>query len=145
MALDVDELDMRIIDMLQEEGRLSFTEMGRRLKLSESTIRKRVQSLLENGVIKKFTVEVNPAKMGKNIVAIVGIDVDPTHLLTAAQDLSEVGEVRSVATSTGDHMIMAEIWTRDGKELMDLFSEKIGKIEGVKKICPSIILERVKG
>lgn len=95
-------------------------------------------------MIKRFTVEVDPAKVGKNIVAIVGIDVEPTHLLTAAQELSEIREIRSVATSTGDHMIMMEIWTRDGRELTRLFSEKIGKIDGIKKICPSIILEKVK-
>ncbi|MEE9490125.1 MAG: Lrp/AsnC family transcriptional regulator [Thermoplasmata archaeon] len=142
--LDVDEIDMRIIKMLQGDGRLSFAETGRRLKLSESTIRKRVQSLQKRGVIKRFTVEVDPAKVGKNIVAIVGIDVEPTHLLTAAQELSEIREIRSVATSTGDHMIMMEIWTRDGRELTRLFSEKIGKIDGIKRICPSIILEKVK-
>ncbi len=142
--MDVDEIDMRIIKMLQGDGRLSFAETGRRLKLSESTIRKRVQSLQKRGVIKRFTVEVDPAKVGKNIVAIVGIDVEPTHLLTAAQELSEIREIRSVATSTGDHMIMMEIWTRDGRELTRLFSEKIGKIDGIKRICPSIILEKVK-
>ena len=139
--MDVDEIDMRIIKMLQGDGRLSFAEKGRRLKLSESTIRKRVQSLQERRVIKRFTVEVDPAKMGKNIVAIVGLDVEPTHLLTAAQELSDLREIRSVATSTGDHMIMTEIWTKDGRELTRLFSEKIS---GIKKICPSLILEKVK-
>jgi Lrp/AsnC family transcriptional regulator for asnA, asnC and gidA len=49
-----------------------------------------------------------------------------------------------VATSTGDHMIMAEIWASDGKELSKTLSEKIGAIEGVKKFCPSIILEKIK-
>jgi len=41
-------------------------------------------------------------------------------------------------------MIMTEIWTRDGRELTRLISEKIGVIEGVKKICPAIILEKLK-
>lgn len=142
--LEIDELDLKILSMFQEDGRLSFSEMGRRLNLSESTIRKRTQSLQEKGVIKRFTIEIDPSKIGIKIVAIVGVDVDPTKLLTAAQELSEIKEIKSVATSTGDHMIMTEIWTRNGKELTTLISKKIDKIEGIMKICPSIILEKVK-
>jgi len=58
--------------------------------------------------------------------------------------MCEIREARYVAISTGDHMIMIEIWTRDGKELSRIISEKIGTIEGVRKICPSIILEKLK-
>lgn len=142
---EVDKLDLKILKMLQEDGRLPFTEMAEKLKLSESTIRKRVQALKEKGVIKKFTIEVDPFRIGMRTVAIVGVDVDPTKLLEAAQKLCEIKEVRSVATSTGDHMIMTEIWARDGRELTKLISEKVGSIEGVKKICPAIILEKLKG
>lgn len=142
--VEIDEVDLEILKMLQSDGRLSFTEIAKKLKLSESTIRKRVQALQRRGVIKKFTIEVDPSKIGINTVAIVGVDVDPTNLLEAAQKLCEIKEVRSVATSTGDHMIMTEIWARDGRELTKIISEKIGKIEGVKKICPAIILEKLK-
>ncbi|MEM0008199.1 MAG: Lrp/AsnC family transcriptional regulator [Candidatus Bathyarchaeia archaeon] len=141
----MDELDLKILKLLEEDGRLTFMEIAKKLRLSESTIRKRVQALKENGVIKRFTVEIDPAKIGLNTVAIVGIDVDPPKLLEVAQKLCEFKEIRCVATSTGDHMIMTEVWTRDGRELTKLISEKIGPIEGVKKICPAIILERLKG
>lgn len=67
---NVDEISMMITKMPQNEERLSFTETGRRLRLSESTTRKQVQSLQERGVIRKFKVEVNSPKIGKNIVAI---------------------------------------------------------------------------
>ncbi|MEM3579698.1 MAG: Lrp/AsnC family transcriptional regulator [Candidatus Bathyarchaeia archaeon] len=141
----MDELDLRILKLLEEDGRLTFMEIAKKLRLSESTIRKRVQALKENGVIKRFTVEIDPAKIGLNTVAIVGIDVEPPKLLEVAQKLCEFKEIRCVATSTGDHMIMTEIWTKDGRELTRLISEKIGPIEGVKKICPAIILEKLKG
>ena len=142
--VEVDELDLKILKMLQEDGRLSFTEIAGVQRLSESTIRKRVQALQKKGVIKKFTIEIIPSKIGMNTIAIVGVDVDPTELLEAAQKLCEIKEIRSVATSTGDHMIMTEIWTRNGRELTKVISEKIGKIDGVKKICPAIILEKLK-
>ena len=142
---EIDQIDLKVLKMLQEDGRLPFTEMAGKLKLSESTIRKRVQSLQKKGVIRKFTIEIDPPKIGMNTIAIVGVDVDPTELLDVAQKLCRIREIRSVATSTGDHMIMTEIWTRDGRELTKLISEKIGKINGVKKICPAIILEKLKG
>jgi len=142
---EIDQIDLKVLKMLEEDGRLPFTEMAGKLKLSESTIRKRVQSLQKKGVIRKFTIEIDPPKIGMRTIAIVGVDVDPTELLEGAQKLCGIKEIRSVATSTGDHMIMTEIWTRDGRELTKLISEKIGKINGVKKICPAIILEKLKG
>ncbi len=142
--VEVDKVDLEILKMLRGDGRLPFTEIARRLELSESTIRKRVQSLEEKGVIERFTVEIDPSKIGINTVAIVGVDVDPTELLQAAQKLCEIAEVCSVATSTGDHMIMTEIWSKNGRELTEILSERIGTIDGVKKICPAIILERLK-
>ena len=142
--LEVDDLDLKILKLLQEDGRASFTAIAEKLKLSESTIRKRVQALQKRDIIKRFTAEIDPYKIGIRTVAIVGVDVDPTKLLEAAQKLCEIKEIRSVATSTGDHMIMTEIWTKDGRELTRLISEKIGKIDGVKKICPAIILEKLK-
>ncbi|MBS7660291.1 Lrp/AsnC family transcriptional regulator [Candidatus Bathyarchaeota archaeon] len=140
----MDEKDLAIIRCLQEDSSTPFTEIARRLKVSESTIRKRVEKLRKDGVIKKFTIIVEPSKMGLNTVAIVGIDVDPQKLLEVADKLCKIPETRYVATSTGDHMIMTEIWTRDGKELTKVISEKIGTIDGVKKICPAIILEKLK-
>jgi len=140
----VDQLDLKILQLLQADGSLSFTEIARKLKLNESTVRKRVATLKQDGVIRKFTAIVEPSKIGFNTVAIIGIDVDPPKLLEASQKLSEIPETRYVATSTGDHMIVTEIWARDGKELSKVISEKIGTIEGVKKICPSIVLEKLK-
>lgn len=145
MSLIIDEIDRKILQMLEEDGRKSFVDIAKKLRLSESTIRKRVLALQKKGVIKRFTIQVDPTKLGINTVAIVGVDVDPTKLLEAAQKLCEIEEVKYVATSTGDHMIMTEIWTRDGRELTRLISERIGRIEGVRKICPAIILERMKG
>lgn len=58
--------------------------------------------------------------------------------------LAKIEHVKNVALTTGDHMIMKEIWARDGKELTDILTKKVGKIQGVKRICPAIILERIK-
>jgi len=142
--MNLDEVDRKIVQMLEQDSRRSFNEISKKLKLSESAIRKRVLALQEKGVIKRFTIQVDPAKLGAGSVSIVGVDVEPTKLLEVAQKLCEIEEIRSVATSTGDHMVMTEVWTKDGRELTKLISEKIGAIDGIKKICPAIILEKFK-
>jgi Lrp/AsnC family transcriptional regulator for asnA, asnC and gidA len=139
-----DENDRKIIQMLEQNSRRSFNEISKKLKLSESAVRKRVVALQNKGIIKKFTIQVDPAKLGANSVSIVGVDVEPTKLLEVAQKLCEIEEIRSVSTSTGDHMIMTEIWAKDGRELTKILSEKIGAMDGIKKICPAMILEKFK-
>jgi len=142
--LTPDEYDRKIIQMLEQNSRRSLNDISKKLKLSESAVRKRVAALQNKGVIKKFTIQVDPAKLGANSVSIVGVDVEPTKLLEVAQKLCEIKEIRSVATSTGDHMIMTEIWAKDGRELTKIVSEKIGAMDGIKKICPAMILEKFK-
>ncbi len=141
----IDEIDSKILQMLEQDSRTSFREMSRALNLSEAGIRKRVIALQNNKVIKKFTIEIDPSKIGINSMSLVGLDVEPQKLLGAVQILCNFPEVKSLSTSAGDHMIMMEIWTKDGRELTKFISDKIGSLEGVKRICPAIILETFKG
>ena len=140
----IDQKDKKIIEILQKNARIPNTEIAKMLGISESTVRKRINDLESKGVIKKYTAIVDPSKIGYNTVTILGVDVDPTKFLDVAKELAKLPETKYVATSTGDHMIMAEIWTKDGQTLAELISNRIGKIEGVKRICPAIILEKIK-
>ena len=140
----VDERDMLIIDILQENARTPHTEIAARLGVGESAIRKRVKALEKAGVIESYTIVVNPAKLGYNSISLVGLDVEPTHFLDVAIRMTEFPEVKFVATSTGDHMIMTEIWLKDGRALGEFIAEKIGKLEGVHRVCPAVIMEKLK-
>ncbi|MCD6208421.1 MAG: Lrp/AsnC family transcriptional regulator [Methanosarcinales archaeon] len=140
----IDERDMKIIDMLRENARTPHTEIAARLGVGESTIRNRVRALEEDGVIKQYTVITDPAKLGYNSVALVGIDVEPEHLLDVAMRMSEFSEVKFVATSAGDHMIMTEVWLEDGGALRSFIAEKIRKLPGVKSVSPTVIMDNWK-
>jgi len=140
----IDKKDLKIIDMLRENARIPFTEIASRLDVGESTIRKRIKALENNGVITQYTVIVDPAKLGYNSISMVGINVESTHLLDVAMRMTEYPEVKFVATSTGDHMIITEIWLNDSKELGRFITENIEKQEGVKRVSPTIILENWK-
>ena len=140
----INERDMKIIDLLRENARTPHTEIAARLGVGESTIRNRVRALESEGVIKQYTVVTDPAKLGYNSVALVGIDVEPSYLLDVAMRMSEFPEVKFVATSSGDHMIMAEVWLTDGCALRTFIAKKLKKLGGVKKVSPTVIMDNWK-
>lgn len=140
----IDETDTKILELLEEDARRPFTEIAHKLKVSESAVRKRITAMQREGVITKFTIKVDHGKLGLKTVAIVGLDVESGKMLEIAQQLCDLKELKCVATTSGDHMIMLEIWAKNGKELNNLISEKIGKMSGVKQICPALILEKLK-
>lgn len=139
----IDKKDEKIIEMLSENARMPFTEIAKKLKVTEATIRKRVRDLEEEEVIRKYTVNLNPEKLGYRSVSLVGIDTTPDKYLEIAKELTKFKEIKSVSTSSGDHMIMIEVWTKNNKELMNFIGKKLS-LEGITKICPAIILERIK-
>ena len=110
----IDEKDVKIIEILQKNSRTPFLTISKKLNVSESTIRKRVKKLENNEIIKKYTITINPKKLGYHSVSLLGLDVSPNNYLEAANKLSKFPEIKSLATTTGDHMIMTEIWSKDG-------------------------------
>ena len=140
----IDDTDKEILEVLGDNARTPFLNIAKQLGVSESTIRKRVNNLEENGVIKKYSVIIEPTKLGYGSVAIVGIDVVPEKFLDVSKKLTKFDNVKFVATTTGDHMIMIEIWMDKTSELRDFISDKIEKMDGVTRTCPAIINEKLK-
>ncbi len=140
----MDSKDLMIISILEENARTPYVEIAKRVGISESSVRKRIKKLERAGVIKKYTAVVDPSKLGYSMVAIVGVDVVPEKYLAVVEALAKFPEVKKVFASTGDHMIMMEVWARDARHLNELIHTKYGRIEGVVKLCPAILLERIK-
>jgi len=140
----IDDTDKEILSVLGDNARTPFINIAKQLGVSESTIRKRVGNLEDRGVIKKYSAVVEPAKLGYGSVAIVGIDVTPEKFLDVSKKLTKFDNIKFVATTTGDHMIMTEIWMDKASELRDFISDKIEKMDGVTRTCPAIINEKLK-
>lgn len=140
----MDKLDSSIIEMLSKNARTPFIQIARKLKISESTIRKRVFNLEKNGVIKKYSLVVDTNKMGFENVALVGVDVMPEKYLDVAKKLTEFEGIRYAASTAGDHMFMLEVWAKNSDELRVL-SDKLKSLDGVTRICPAIIKDTLKG
>ncbi|MDN5302142.1 MAG: Lrp/AsnC family transcriptional regulator, leucine-responsive regulatory protein, partial [Thermoanaerobacteraceae bacterium] len=98
---DIDDIDMKILSLLQDDGKISYAELGRKLNMSRSAVRERVNILIEKGIIEKFTIVINPYKMGLEMSAFFEIDVEPRHLQTVAKTLAEEKYVQSVNQMSG--------------------------------------------
>ena len=140
----MDKLDLNIIQILSKNSRTPFMQIARKLKVSESTIRKRVSNLEKKEVIKKYSLVVDANKIGFENTALIGIDVLPEKYLDVAKKLKEFDEVKFAASTTGDHMFMLEVLTKNDDDLRYV-SEKLKNVDGVTRICPAIIKNTLKG
>ncbi len=140
----IDEKDRKIIEMLLKDGKLTYSEIARRMNLTEAAIRKRIRKLEEMGVIRGYRVEIDPRFLGYNSISIIGINTEPEDILTVANELKKKDWAKSVILTTGDHMILAEVWAKDNEELGE-FIEEIYNMGKVKNVRPAIVLEYIKG
>ena len=139
----IDEKDKVIVDMLRENARISYSEIARKLGISEVAVMKRVKKLEASGVIKKYTVIVDYKKLGYNMISITGLDVLPEHLFTVIEELKKKGYVEFLAITSGDHAIIVKILARDNEELTRIHRE-IESLPGVHHVRPAIILNVIK-
>ncbi|MFX0104687.1 MAG: Lrp/AsnC family transcriptional regulator [Candidatus Hodarchaeota archaeon] len=128
----MDEVDRKILNILQKNDRISYRELAEKLKLAASTIHNRVKKMIEEEIIKKFGAIVDPVKIGYNTIAIVGLSVDPTKMNEIAETIASYNETQLVAISSGDHDIIAQIIAKDEKTLWNFINIKIKTINGIK-------------
>lgn len=142
--MSVDAIDAKIVSLLQGDSSLAYKDIASRLRMNESTVRKRIISLREKQVIKKFSVEVDPTKLGFEARSLIGLDVEPSKILEVGRRLKQVPEIRSVSTTLGEHEFLVEVWAEDQESLLKIIHNKLSTIEGVSKVSPSILVEKLK-
>jgi Lrp/AsnC family transcriptional regulator for asnA, asnC and gidA len=133
-----------ILSILEEDAQASYSEIAERADVSKPTVRKYIRRLEDDGVIVGYSAEVDPKKLPGQSIALVGIDVESERYVEATRELKGLTEVESLYTSSGDHMLMAEVRAPDGDSLGDVIHDAILSIEGVTAAHPSFLQERLK-
>jgi Lrp/AsnC family transcriptional regulator for asnA, asnC and gidA len=134
----------RILSVLEEDAQASYSEIAERANVSKPTVRKYIEKLEDEGVIVGYTAEIDPKKLSSKSIALVGIDVASEEYVDATRNLKKLDEVETLYSSSGDHMLMAEVRAADGDAVGEVISEKILDIEGVTAAHPSFLQERLK-
>ena len=127
----VDELDLRIIEALQQDGRRPFTKIAADLGISEASVRQRVGHLINNQTIQIVAV-TNPAKMGYTLANMIGIRVSGDQLLETADAIAAFDEVIYLVVCAGHFDLLAEIVCRDNDHFLQFLTEKLYKVPGVR-------------
>jgi len=135
----MDELDRRIVAILQADGRASNAKIAREVGVSEGTIRRRLKRLVQQGLI-TVTAIVEPAKLGYQTEALIGVQVDPNRMDAVSSDLSKFREVSQVSMATGAFDIFAWVNVRNADELGGFLKNKVGGVTGVRRTETFVIL-----
>lgn len=130
--IEFDEKDKEILNVLQDNYRISYKELSEKVNLAASTIHNRVQNMLQNGIIRKFDTLVDPFQVGYESIAILGLSVEPLELKDIAKKLIVFDEIQLVATTTGDHDMILRVLAKNEKDLWRFINEKIKVINGIK-------------
>ena len=134
----------RILSVLEEDAQASCGEIAERANVSKPTVRKYIDKLEQEGVIVGYSADVDPKKLSTQSIAMVGMDVDSGQYVSATRELKGLDEVEALYTSSGDHMLMAEVRAADGDALGDVISETLLSVEGITAAHPSFLQERLK-
>jgi Lrp/AsnC family transcriptional regulator for asnA, asnC and gidA len=138
----LDDLDLAIIGLLKIDGRISFTEVAKRLELPDATARYRVQRLLQSKVV-KIHATPNPEHLGIPRVVIVQLFVENGKIDTVAAALVEIDEVQFVAVTAGQHNIVIDVCFGTHDELL-AFYDKLHQIPGVIRYESQVVMKLLK-
>lgn len=126
----LDDVDKRIIEQLQQDGRRPYTQMAPAVGLSEAAVRQRVQRLIDAGVIQIVGV-TDPRTLGFGRQAMIGLTVEG-DTRQVADRVAELPEVVYVVLTAGSLDVLVEVVVEDDEHLLSLLNEKIRTIEGVR-------------
>ena len=137
-----DSIDQRLIQLLQENAYQSSEALAKRLGVSSSTIRRRVQTLIQKEII-QIVARPDPAKLGYEIVAISAFDIDHKNLEATLEALNKRADIHWLAVTSGRFDALALIWATSTEELYRHLYE-IAQIEGIKNVETFICLHVCK-
>ena len=138
-AEDVSELDKRIIEHLQADGRRPFTQIAAELGVSEAAVRARTNRLIERGILQVVGV-TDPLKLGFQQMAMIGIRCESDRLVAVA----EMPEVDYVVITAGTYDLLIETVCEDNEALLRFLTERLRSIEGVRETETFVYLRMVK-
>jgi Lrp/AsnC family transcriptional regulator for asnA, asnC and gidA len=140
---DVSELDKRIIEHLQQDGRRPFTQIATELGVSEAAVRARTNRLVERGVLQIVGV-TDPLRLGFGQMAMIGVRCEAAKLMRVAEAISEFPEVDYVVVTAGSYDILIETVCEDNEALLRFLTEKLRAIDGVRDTETFVYLRMIK-
>ncbi len=147
MKYELDTTDRRILEKLQEDSSKSLARIARELGLPRPTVNYRIQRMRSEGVIRKFTVLRDFAKLGKGMTTFVFVRYQPNEQASQrqlAENLSRLPQVHEVYVITGDWDILLKVRTGSLEDVGSLVLDKLRAMKGVERTLTCSALATVK-
>ncbi|MCD6372127.1 MAG: Lrp/AsnC family transcriptional regulator [Thermococcus sp.] len=139
----VDELDLKILALLQENSRLSYREIARELKVAVGTVYNRVKRMEEEGIIKGFAPVLDYEKLGFGLTAVIGIKAQGRKITEIEREIARKNQVIIVYDITGEFDIVVVAKFKDRAD-MNRFVKWLLSLDGVEKTNTSVAMQVVK-
>jgi Lrp/AsnC family leucine-responsive transcriptional regulator len=141
----MDNLDYRILDMLQRDGRATQLEISRAVGLSQPAVAERIRKLEDRGVITGYTARVDASKLGKDITAFIGVNIEhPKYFEGFAKKVMALPEVLEAHRVAGQDSYILKIKTANTRSLDQLLVDTLRTISGVTGTHTTIVLTSIK-
>jgi Lrp/AsnC family transcriptional regulator for asnA, asnC and gidA len=140
---EISELDKRIIEHLQQDGRRPFTQIATELGVSEAAVRARTNRLVERGILQIVGV-TDPLKLGFHQQAMIGIRCERDRLIDVADAVAAFPEVDYVVITAGTYDLLIETVCEDNEALLNFLTGRLRRIDGVRETETFVYLRMVK-
>ena len=136
---EIDQIDSKIIGLMQKDGRLPNIEIAKKTGIAEATVRARLKRLIEKEIIQIVAVS-NPFKLGFEMAGDLYIQVEMKKVDKVIEKLRKIRSLWYIVMTTGEANINAEFVVKTRDELNDLIFNQISPIDGVIRIETSVIM-----
>lgn len=141
----IDDVDATILDLLQENARISQADVARAVGLAPSAVLERIRKLETRGIIRGYAALVDPRALDQSMLAFVAVRSEASPGDDSVADaLSKCPEVLELHHVAGEDCYLLKVRARDAEHIGQLLRHRFGRIPGVKSTRTTIVLETVK-
>jgi Lrp/AsnC family leucine-responsive transcriptional regulator len=145
MPHDLDSVDIRLLELLQDDDRRSYADLGAEVGLSISGVNARLKKLVASGVIRRFTAQVDPVEVGLDLCAFIQIVLErPEHDRGFLEAVAEIPAILECHHVTGDYSYLLKVRVASTAELEKVISTRIKSLPGVARSHTAIALSSPK-
>jgi len=141
----INEIDAKILRILQNNSRITNAEIARQVGMAPSAILERVRRLEKKKIIKKYTTQLDPYEIGKDLLAFILVKANgPIVDHKTANALAKVDEVQEVHMVAGEDCFLVKLRAKNPEDLTTILRTKIATIKSIRSTSTTIVLETVK-
>ena len=140
----LDRLDREIVQMLIQNARMSYSDIGERIGISRVAVKARIQALEQRGIIEEYTTIINPQKISGAVSCYFEMEILPEAFAAVAETLKRNETITQIYRVTGSNKLHVHAVASSGEEMEKLIREVIDPLPGVLACSCNIILSRIK-